>query len=320
MSESASATPDAAPAGGTLIPPHARVQIAILAGLFVALHWDILYRLGRFAASDDDWSHAFILPVISIFFIYLNRDRLARIRPHTSWWGLPIMLVGLFGYFLSIYPVRNDMFKGYFMILELFGLVWFMVGGKMMTVLWFPIFYLAFGVKVSNKIWEFIAFKLQRVAAHTSTGVMRMIGIDASVDGNTIHLWDVPDPPGALNVAEACSGIRSLMMFIMLGVAVAWLVRRPWWSRFALVLLTVPVAITVNVGRVTILGILYRVDPELSRGEFHTFIGMVLLMGPALLMFLGIGWLLDKIVIQDEAVTGSEPAKPPGDPDKRPAS
>ncbi|GAB4197386.1 MAG: hypothetical protein Kow00105_11460 [Phycisphaeraceae bacterium] len=292
--------------------------IVVLGLLFVALHYNFLWRSLRIALNDNDWSHGLLVPVIGAYYLFQNRARLMRIQSRVCWWGLPIMLLGMVSYAFWIYPGRNDMFQGYSMIIGLFGLVLFLLGPKMMTILWFPIFYLGFGVKVSQKLWELIALKLQNIASISSTLLLNIIGLfldlEASVRGNTIDIWYQGikvDPP--MNVAEACSGLRMLMAFLALGVAMAFLMPRAWWQRVIMVLMTLPIAVAVNVGRVTTLGVLHVYAPEYAKGDFHIFVGMLMLI-PAAGLFLLLGWVLDKIIIQEQPPKrqrDDEPTEPP---------
>ena len=299
-----------------LIPPHAWAQIGILTVLFVVLFWDILYRafgfslsdgfVGRgYAWTDGNWSHAFVVPLISLYFLYQHRDALKQARKYASWFGLVLMIVGIALYALSMGPraFNNLMFRGYAMIITLGGLVWFMAGGQVARIAWFPVFYLVFAIKMSDRIWESIAFHLQGIAAQLA-GIALMIGgifnnLEAVVTGNTIELWHhgVKLEPG-LNVAEACSGLRMLMTFIALGFAVAYLAKRPWWIRLTLVALTIPIAIIINAGRVTVLGFIYPYDKEMATGEFHIFVGMLMLI-PALGLFMFVGWVMDWLFVPD---------------------
>lgn len=297
-----------------LIPSHVWVRIAILAALFIPLHWDILWRLTQFALTDGDWSHAFLVPFISLYFVYQQKQRLLDTPTRTCWWGLPIILICLGGYFLSIYPIRNDMLKGYCMIGEIFGLVLLMAGPAVIRVVWLPIIYLMFAVKVTQQYWGKLASELQVIAAKAAVVVLQLFSIDATVNGTTIDLWKGMEPLGSLNVAEACSGLRMLMTFIALGVAVAYLWDRPWWARLTMVALTVPIAVAVNVGRVTVIGLVYLVNPEYSAGDSHIFIGMLMLV-PALGMFLLLGWVMNKIVLTDAAArpVAAPAQRPPGD-------
>lgn len=272
--------------------------------LFVFLFRSFLWRMYRIATGEwgGDWSHALIVPVISSYFIFQNRHRLVGASLRAYWPGLVILFAGLFSFAWCIYPVRNDMLQGYSMIMSLFGLVLFLMGPGRMQMLWFPICYLALGVKISDRIWEQIAWKLQLVAAQSAALVMQFMQVDASVQGSTIELTFQRDGQWVIepiNVAEACSGLRMLMAFVALGAAVAYLVERAWWKRIVLLVLAVPIAVVINIGRVTVVGLLSIVNPELSQGDFHVFVGMLMLI-PAAGLFMLVGWVLDRSVIDDE--------------------
>jgi exosortase len=324
--------------------------------------------------SDGDWSHALVVPLISLYFIYQHREELRRAaadpnrreagiesftlamlvgfipgallglwlldsvgplaarglvtkavaavpfgvvgaglcylareplrRAFGAHLGLVLLLLGIAGYALGIYPIQNDMAKGYSMILALGGLIWFLCGAKVARLMWFPVAYLAFAVKISDRIWGDIAFRLKHIAAELATVATNVLGaplgIEADVRGNTIDVYKdnlFIEPP--LNVADACAGLRMLATFIALGVAVAYLSDRPWWSRLTLVLLTVPIAVMINAGRVTALGLIHPYNQELTHGEFHKLIGILMLI-PALGLFMLVGWVLGKLVITEE--------------------
>ncbi|MCG8521138.1 MAG: exosortase/archaeosortase family protein, partial [Pseudomonadales bacterium] len=181
-------------------------------------------------------------------------------------------------------------------------------------------FYLAFGVKVSQRIWEEIAVQLQWIAANCATITLKFFSIfldfEVTNSGTTISLTQNQIDPNtnmlkpvveSLNVAEACAGLRMLMAFLALGVATAFLWKRPPWQRIIMVLMTVPIAVAVNVGRVAALGLLTLINPELAKGDFHLFIGMLMLV-PALGLYLLLGWIMDHIVIQNKSKEDPEEA------------
>jgi len=303
-------------AAAALISRSAWFWIGGLAVLFIALHHVLIVRMLRIATNatgdnifevlisvpvsswNPDWSHAMVVPLISGYYIYLKRDALRQTPARLCWPGLIVLFAGLIGYSFWIYPGRNDMFQGYSMILSLLGLTLFLLGPGMLKILWFPIVYLAFAVKVSDRIWEQIAWKLQLIASQSATLILNLLGVDADLDGSTIELYQGLQYLGKLNVAEACSGLRMLMAFLALGVALAFLIERRWWERLAMCLFAVPIAVAVNIGRVTILGLLYLIDPKWASGDFHTFVGMLMLI-PAAGLFLLLGWVLDKLILDD---------------------
>lgn len=318
--------------------------VLLIALSFVLVFWPFLRRMvlistGGFTRINPDWGHIVVIPFISLFFVLMQLDQLRRIRPTMGWWGLPIMLIGMVGFSLGIYPIRNDMFQGVNMVITLLGLVLLLFGPAMMRLLWFPVVYLLFMIKISDRIWELIAFKLQITASELATGLLMLFAsfsdFDVTNDGSTIKLSFISGGiwvTESLNVAEACAGLRMLMAFIALGVAVAYLWCRPsplgasvfqrvrrWpailrytvglfvmlimtmlrnWRAMTMLAMTIPIAIAVNVGRVTILGLLYLVDRELAQGAFHTFVGMLMLI-PGLLMFVGLMWLLENLIIDE---------------------
>lgn len=320
---------------GPLIKPHVWVRIVVLGVIFVALFREILYRAygmpltgdglqtKGYAWSDANWSHALVVPLISLYFLYQHRDAMRKVSAKPFWPAALVMLIGIALYALTIgaqlvghdtpaghalKAFGNDMFKGYAMILTLGGMVWMMCGHRIFRLSWFPIFYLSFAIKVSDRLWDKIAERLQDIAAKSAGVTLNIFGLinglEADVRGNSIQLYHHGAQLGnGLNVAEACSGLRMLMTFIALGFAVAYLAERPWWARLVMVLLAVPIAIAINVARVTTLGLIYPYYPEATKGEFHIFIGMLMLI-PALGLFMGVGWVLNQIVITDEPDSG----------------
>lgn len=296
------------------------VWAGLLAAAFIFLHWHLIRRMTLIGLDDQNWSHILVIPVISGYYIYLHRDRLRATSRRVSLWGIPLMVLGVIGFALGVMPIRNDMAQGYSAILTLFGLLLLLLGPVMMRILWFPVAFLVFSIKVSDAIWNLIASKLQIVAAQGSVIFLEVLspltGMNADLRGSTIDLT-YPGPGGLpmqapMNVAEACSGLRMLMAFLALGVALAFLFPRSWWQRLIMVALAAPIAVFVNVLRVTTLGLLHLIDPELSKGDFHIFVGMLMLIPAAGLLML-VGWCLDKIIIvEGKTKTKTPPPLPAG--------
>ncbi len=303
---------------GPLIKPHVWVQIGVLGALFIAMFWSSLYKAYGFQLSlehgfkgigyawtDNDWSHAWVIPAISVYFIYQHKQELLRAVPKTSWLGLGLLVLGICGYWLGIYPIQNDMAKGYSMILALGGLVLMLGGWQVARLLWFPVFYLVFIIRISDGAWKYVANPLQDIAASWAGIILDSCGgfldINADISGNQITIFHKGKVAhnAPMNVAEACAGLRMLTTFIALGFAVAYLARRPWWARLIMVLSTIPVAVMVNIGRVTVMGFLYPFKKEWTQGDLHVFIGMLMLI-PAAGVFLLIGWVLNRLVITEE--------------------
>lgn len=304
MTSTPMTNPAAAARPQPLITPVGWTWIGICLAFFGWMHWNFLYQTYLWS-KDPDWSHVLIIPAISIYYLYQHKTRFQAAPKRLCWWALPLVFIGLYSYVFWIFPGRNDMFRGYSMVLTIFATALFLFGPSAMRVLWFPIAYLLLAVKISDAIWSRVAETLQDVAAAGATVMLQLCAefMDFTVDnqGNTITLGFMKNGvwiEEGMNVAEACAGLRMLMAFIALGVALAFLFDRSWWQRVVMISLAIPIAVAVNIGRVTALGLIYTVNKEYAQGDFHLFVGMLMLL-PAAGLFLLVGWALDKIIIRD---------------------
>lgn len=296
-------------AAGTSTP----VMLIGGAVLLLTFGWvfsDFLATQWRWAIRNPaDWGHTLAIPLIAGYFVYLRREQLAAIGARTTWFGFVPLLLGVGWYLLCIVgpqTLAHHNLRGAGFGIALFGLVLLVFGWRAMAILWFPIVYLvAFGQTVSQRLMDLLTLKLQDYAAIGSHAVLNLIGIDTDRSGNVLTVWSsgVPHP---LNIAEACSGMRMLVAFLALGVAMAYTGLPRLWQRVALVGLGIPVALAVNVLRVVTLGILSIWDMDFASGEFHNMIGLVWLV-PAFLIYLGILWILRSLVVEEDA-PGATPA------------
>lgn len=306
------------------------VPLALLAAAFMALAWRWLLKqyqpalpfdwkflepLGGYSwQKPQDWGHSYLVPLISLFALYRERKTLAARERSVFWPGLLVMLLGVVMYVFFIIGFSNHMFQGGSLILVLSGLCLLVFGPRVFGVLVFPLLYLLMAVTISEAVMNKITYRLQDIAAQGAWVMLNMIGIDTDITGNVLTPHDsMGKALEPLNVAEACSGMRMVIAFMALGLAVGWLGCAFWWQRIALFLMGVPLAVFMNVVRVAVLGVLSLIDPNLSTGEAHSFIGNILLI-PSFLLFLGIMWVLKRV--QPEAA--SEPVPVPA-PAKKPA-
>jgi len=282
-------------------------QLLLWSGLlgvaFVWIFWDFMQRQVLFAIKQQaDWGHTLVIPFIAGYFVWLCRDRLLARPFERSWLGICVLLLGLGWYMLcSIGPMalQHHNLMGFGVGTSLVGIVLFLFGWKSMKFLWFPLLYLiVFGQTVSDRLMEVITFKLQDIASIGSYFGLTSLGLDVTRAGNTIEiLYNGKQYP--LNIAEACSGMRMLMAFFALGVAMAYTGLSHVWQRVILVLFAVPTAVFVNILRVMTLGLLSIADKGFVTGDFHTFIGTLWLV-PAFLIYLGIVWILKNVIIEEE--------------------
>jgi exosortase len=139
---------------------------------------------------------------------------------------------------------------------------------------------------------------MQMFAAVFGVWLFPLFGIDAMRSGTVINLIAAGHKPMQLNVEQACSGMRMLVAFFALAVALAYSTNRPTWQKLTLAACALPIAIICNGFRVTMTGVLaVRVDEGWAAGKAHEYFGL-LMLGPAMLMQLGVAWVLDRIFIE----------------------
>lgn len=270
------------------------VKIAVLALLFTALNgWQFRELIGQW--RKPDWSHGFIIPLFSLYLLYSRQEEIFGAKARVNMWGLGILVLGVLTMIYSFYPIGNHWMCQLSMIEMLFGLVLYLGGRDVVRFTWLPIAYLMLAMPVPAIYYARIAVPLQEVAASSSTLLLRLFGVHISVAASNLQIVSVTGNTYPLTVAEACSGVRSLMAFIALGVAMAYLEPRPMWQRAVLVASTLPITVACNVIRVTITCAMFVVDrPEYGRDFMHAFVGLLLLI-PALGMLLLLSWLIRKL-------------------------
>ncbi len=300
----ATATAQAGESAWPRLSPAIGAGVALIAAAYFGLFFRWFERQALLSADAmEDWGHAFLIPVISAFFVWRNRERIREAAPEVFWPGLAPFLLGIMSYFYAVVAIQSHMVEGFAVLLTLFGLVLLLLGPAVMRWLFIPIAYLVFGITLAEMIMITITFQLQLLASQGAWVILGAIGsvtgFTVDLDGNTLRLYEggrtIP-----LNVAEACSGMRMVVAFYALSVWVALTWSRQWWQRIALFLLAGPVAVLMNMIRVAVLGLLSLWNPDLATGQAHTLIGTLLLI-PSLGLYLGIVWALNRVIQTDEA-------------------
>lgn len=275
----------------------------VLLACVVWLFWEFFVQQGRFAINQQaDWGHTIVIPFIAGYFVWLNRRAILAEPFKPAWTGLVLLVLGVSCYsFIALGPAafKHHNLMGIGVALTIVGLTLLFCGWRPMRWLWFPLGYLiVFGQTLSDTaLLRFTQF-LQDIAAHGSFWGLTLLGYDMSKEGNTLRIHQdgkiIP-----VNIAEACSGMRMVVAFLALGVAMSYRGLDLWWQRVILVLSAFPTALFVNILRVMTLGVLATWDSNLADGDFHSMVGLLWLI-PAFFIYLGIMWLLRHIVESDE--------------------
>lgn len=276
------------------------VKIAIVTVLMVATFRFNLVRLWLKTNpfyGQPNWRHSVLVPLIGLYYLFVHRDELLATKTYTAWSGLGILIAGILLFAYGIYPGQNDFIKDIGMVVALFGVVTLLCGWGVMKIAWFPIVFLVCAIPWPELVYSYVASPLQRLAATVAVLMLKTGGVDAFHNGTKIVINGKNNVWRTLNVAEACAGLRSLMTFISVAAAVAFLSIRPMWQKIIVTVMAIPIAVFCNVMRVSGQGFLDRTNHEWSEGFAHQFAGVAMLI-PGFFFILFVGWLLDQVFIE----------------------
>ncbi len=241
---------------------------------------------------DPNYSHGLLVPFVSLWLAYERRDKLAALAPAPAPSGVIVILAGLG--FLTAGLLAAELFiTRTSLVVVLIGLLAFILGYRYVRVLSLPLGFLVFMVPLPNLVFNAIAFPLQLLASQFAVATLHAIAVPALREGNVILL-----PNGALEVVEACSGLRSLISLTATSVLLAAVMLRGAFLRLVLVVLSIPIAVLTNGFRVSGTGVLaYHFGTNVAEGFFHGFSGWMVFL--AALLALGASALLLRRLEQD---------------------
>lgn len=245
-------------------------QLGTLLAVTIWLYWSILFHLVGQWRSSPDFSHGFIVPLFSVFIIWQERGKLSSIQLHPSWSGLPIVAIAMC--ILIVGQLGAELFLSRVSLLILLaGLIIMFGGWHYFRALFFPWAFLFLMIPIPAIVFNQITFPLQLFASQVASVILPLLGVPVLREGNVINLASMQ-----LAVAEACSGIRSLMMLIALSIIYGYLMERRLWVRWVLALASFPVAIAANNVRIIGTGLLAHYwSPEAAEGYYHTSWGLL---------------------------------------------
>jgi exosortase len=281
--------------------PSQLTPLVILGGLVLLL---FVAYLDMFALTSAAWqeglySHGWIVPLFALIILWMRWQPFGPVPARERWIGLGLLAIGLgarlYAARVGHVPIDNLSFMP-----SIFG-VFMLVGGMhVIRWAWPALAFLIFMFPLPHKLEMLVLMRLQRLASICSTFVLQTMGIAAFRQGNLISI-----PGTELNIADACSGLRMATIFGALAVAMVFLIERPWWDKFVILLSAIPIAILVNIVRITVTALLYMaVGPE---NEFikkicHDWAGLLIMMPLAMgLLFLELQ-ILERLTVPVETM------------------
>jgi exosortase len=309
----------------------ARGQLALAVVLLGGLLWayaPTLARLFKTWSDDPHYSHGFLVPLFSLYLLYMKKDEIRKTAWKWNAWGLVLVGAGVL-LKLAGAALNYDWVDAFSLLPALAGVLLLVGGWGQLRWTWPAVAFLFFMIPLPFRVERALGWPLQWIATKASTFVLQTCGLAALADGNVIHMTH-----GDIGVVEACSGMGILLLFFAVSTAVALVIERPLFDKVMVVLSAVPIALISNIVRVSVTGILHEtVGERIANLVFHDLAGW--LMMPIALALLGIElWFLKHAItwetvdreespVKDLLVPGRTPAMaaiPASNPPRKPSA
>jgi exosortase len=256
---------------------------------FALLYWQVIGRLVSDWYHDDNYSHGFLIVPLAAYLAWERRESLRAATPRPAALGLLVVL-GSIGVLVAGI-LGSELFLTRISIVgTIVGAVLFLFGWRHLRVLAFPIAFLLLMIPIPSILFNQIAFPLQILASRFGETAMGLASVPVLREGNVLILANT-----TLEVAEACSGIRSLVSLLTLAIVLGYFSDRRMWVRTFVALSAIPVAVITNGLRVAGTGIAaHQFGPAAAEGFFHEFSGWLVFVAAFALM-LGLQQLITRL-------------------------
>ena len=275
---------DPGPAAGVerlRFSPAAWVLVVGTLAIAIVPFLDALSELYDIWNLRPEYSHGTLIPLLSLFLIWRKRNWLSRAELRGSWWGVPIMALGLFMWFAGELSTTYSIVHYGFLVV-LYGMIIALTGWRVFRELLAPLVLLLFMVPLPAFLIQGLSLQLQLLSSKIGVSLIRLAGISVFVEGNVIDLGVYQ-----LQVAEACDGLRYLFPLMTLGFLFAYFFRGPLWKKLVLFFATIPLAIGMNVIRIAIIGItVEHWGIRMAEGFLHEFQGWAVFMVSTVILVL----------------------------------
>ena len=247
--------------------------VALLGVLLVFLYHRVAVKLVTDWYDLPDFGYGFLIPFFALFLLWDKRRTLRTTPIAPTWAGAFLVILALFELLLGVFGADLFLQRTSFIVLTA-GIIWTLLGKPMLGQLKFVLFVLLLAIPLPTILYNQITFPLQILASTLSSDTLQLLQIPVLRDGNIIQLPAMP-----LEVAEACSGIRSLMSLFAVAVIYGYFLERATWRRWVLALSALPIAVAANVARIFGTGLCVQYwDPVKALGFFHEFSGWLMFL------------------------------------------
>ena len=244
----------------------------LLGGLSVCglavLYWNVVWELVRIWSTDSNYSHGFLIPPIAAFLAWERRDRFLAAPLKPSQAGLIVVAGSILPMALGT-PAVGVFLTRISIVTAIAGTVLLLFGWSRLRTVIFPLAILLLMIPLPAVVFDQLESPLQIATSIFSEALIRAADIPVIRDGNLLALGNV-----TLEVARECSGMRSAISLATLGLVFGYVPDSRPWLRVLVALLTLPVVVIANGGRVAATGIAaHYYGPGAATGFFHDLCG-----------------------------------------------
>jgi exosortase len=224
----------------------------------------------RWNAKDSYYSHGILVPFVSLYVLWIKRDKLLKIKFKSVGWGLWVLIAGLLIHMLSSF-FRVYFTSAFSSLLVISGAVLYFCGIEMFHQALFAILFLIFMIPLPLVAIVGITFKLKIFAAYWACKVVNLLGIPAILDGSVIKMRHTH-----VVVEDVCSGLRSLISLLALGALVAYLSKLVNWKKAVVFFAAGVMAIVANIVRIVFMSLTSEIyGAKFTEGFLHTLSGLI---------------------------------------------
>lgn len=266
-------------------------------------YWLTLCAMAERWSTEAQYSHGFLVPVFALIILWFRRDRMPAALPAPNWWGVAWLAGGGLLRFLAAY-LYLDSLDALSLLPTLVGVCLLLGGWPSLRWSWPAIAFLGFMLPLPYQVETALAQPLRRLATECSTFALQTLGFAAVAEGNIIVIDEF-----RLGVIDACNGLGMLMTFFALATAMALVIDRPLLDRLVLVVSAIPIAVIVNVLRITLTGAAHIwFGREIGHALMHDLAGWIMMPAALVLLWLELVFLKN-LLLEEVPPAGASPSR-----------
>lgn len=258
-------------------------RLVFIISLLSVIFWPMFgWMTQRWMAPDSYYSHGFLIPLVSGFFIWKKKDLLKEVYPGSNRaLGIGLLLFALFVQLIST-VLRVYFLQAFALLILIYGFLFYYYRLPVAKQFFFPLAFLIFMIPLPLDIIAGLNLNLKMYAAEKAVAIVKALGIHCVREGSRIHFLNC-----TLTVGNVCSGLRSLISLLALGALFAYISKVTWLKKCMIFAASFPVAIIANITRIVLLCVIAnKWGAGAATGFFHDFSGMMLFVIAYLLLFL----------------------------------